>query len=345
MTMTSKMNGRRGFLKKSTALAATGLAAPYVITRRARAETNIRFGIIPAFSFGLYWVAQEQGFFADHGVNLEMTVFPSGPPAIEAMVGGSIDVITVGSVPPLAAMARKVADLREVSVCGDASGLFAIVGGPDITSLEALEGKRIAVTSGSNFDYFLDNVLSSHGLADMPHERVNMEPIDGQSAFVAGAVDACVPLATSRQLIFSARPDAQLVLEGKELPIEKRPSIMDVLMTTQQYIDANLEALTHVVAAFHGPTISMLRNENEKVIDETVRWQTQIIKAEIKREEVGPLLNGYFYFDTDEIKEVYANDILKKSATAQAEFLVANGRIENMPDMDALISDEIVQRI
>ncbi len=340
---------RRTFLSGSAKLAtatAIGLTAPSILPSRARAATKkIRFGIIPAYSFGLYWVAQEQGWLKEQGIELEMSIFPSGPPAIEAMVGGSIDVITVGSVPPLAAAYRKVADFREISICGDASGLFTIVCAPDVTSLKELEGRKIAITSGSNFDYFLDTVLKAEGLEDMPLTRVNMEPIDGQAAFVAGAVDATVPLATSRQLIFGARPDANLVVDGSKLPLDVRPSIMDVLMTTQPYLDANKEALTKLVRTFHGPTINMLRTENAKVVDEMVRWQTSIGKAAIERKDVEPLLNNYFYFNTQEIKEVFANKILEKSLTAQAQFLVSNKRIGGMPDIDALVSDEIIKLI
>jgi len=93
--------------------AGTVLAAPAIISGKAHAANEtLKIGIIPAYSFGLYWLIQDQGFAP--GVDMEFRVFPSGPPAIEAMVAGSVDAITVGSVPPLAAMSRKVADVREI---------------------------------------------------------------------------------------------------------------------------------------------------------------------------------------------------------------------------------------
>ena len=334
---------KRAFLGTSAA-AAAGLAAPnFFIGKAHAANEKIRVGIIPAYSFGLYWLVQDQGFAP--GVEMEFSTFPSGPPAIEAMVGGSVDMITVGSVPPLAAMFRKVADFREISVCGDASGLFTIVAAPEIKSLADMEGKRIAVTSGSNFDFFLDFALKTEGLAEMPLERVNMEPIDGQAAMIAGAVDATVPLATSRKLIFDARPDASLIAEGSAMPIEKRPSIMDVLMTTQQYMDANEEALTAVVSAFHEKSIGMVRDDNAGVIERMIAWQQGLGRADVAAADVDPILNGYFYFNTDEIKDVYTNGILANALTVQSEFLVANERIGGMPDIDALVSDQIVQKI
>ncbi len=341
--MTSNSLTKRSFLG-ATAGAAAGLAAPNFFMGKAHAANEkVRVGIIPAYSFGMYWLVQDQGFAP--GVEMEFSVFPSGPPAIEAMVGGSVDMITVGSVPPLAAMFRQVADFREISVCGDASGLFTIVGTPEVKTLQDLEGKRIAVTSGSNFDFFLDFALNANDLQDMELERVNMEPIDGQAALIAGAVDATVPLATSRKLIFDARPDASLILEGSAMPIEARPSIMDVLMTTQQYMDANEEALTAIVSAFHEKSIGMLREDNAAVIERMIAWQQGMGRADVTAADVDPILNGYFYFNTSEIKDVYAKGILANALTVQSEFLVANERIGGMPDIDALVSDQIVQRI
>lgn len=334
---------RRSALKGAAA-ASTMLAAPNFFIGKAHAANEVlKVGIIPAYSFGIYWLVQDQGFAP--GVDMEFSVFPSGPPAIEAMVGGSVDVITVGSVPPLAAMYRNVAEFREISVCGDASGLFTIVGTPDVKTLADLEDRRIAVTSGSNFDFFLDVALSANGLGDMPVKRINMEPIDGQAALIAGAVDATVPLATSRKLIFDAMPDASLLVDGSKLPIESRPSIMDVFMTTQPALDAKEDALRQVVAAFHDQGVNMIRYDNAAVVDRMVAWQAGIGRAGVTPEDVEPLLNGYFYFDTQEIKDVYSKDILKNALRVQSEFLVANERIGGMPDLDALVSDQIVSQI
>ena len=65
----------------------------------------------------------------------------------------------------------------------------------------------------------------------------------------------------------------------------------------------------------------------------------------MKASDVEPLLNGYFYFDVPEIKEVYAKGILNKALRVQSEFLVENKRIGGMPDLDALVSDQIIQQI
>lgn len=343
--MTKSVQTRRNFLKNTSMVTAGALATPYFFTQPAKAAMRkVKFGIIPAYSFGMYWLAQDLGYLAERDIELDISVFPSGPPGIEAMVGGSIDVLTVGSVPPLAAMASGVADFREFSVCGNATPLFVVVGAPGMNSIEDLEGKRVAVTSGSNFDFFLDSALASAGVPDLPFTRVNMEPIEGQAAFVAGAVDACVPLATSRSLIFDARPDAVLTVDGGKLPADF-PSILDVIMTTQPYIDANKDMLVDMVAALHGPTVAFQRNENDKAIEAMLRWQQGLGNTNATIENVGKIFNGWGYLDTAEIKDLFANERLLNSARVQSEFLVAKGKLKSMPDVNALVTDEIVKLI
>ncbi|KMW58834.1 Alkanesulfonates-binding protein [Candidatus Rhodobacter oscarellae] len=339
---TSYVN-RRAVLRGGVAGAAALAAPTFFVGKAHAANEKLRVGIIPAYSFGLYWLIQDQGFAP--GVEMEFSVFPSGPPAIEAMVGGSVDTITVGSVPPLAAMHRQVANFREISICGDASGLFQIVGRPGMSSLADLEGKKIAVTSGSNFDFFLGVALENEGLSDMPLTRVNMEPIDGQSAFIAGAVDATVPLATSRKLIYDALPDAALLADGSQMPIEARPSIMDVFMSTQENVDANEAAYIEIVRAFHEKAVPLLRSDNAFVVERMIEWQSGMGRAAVTAADVEPLLNGYFYFDAAEIKDVYAKGQLTAALRVQSEFLVANKRIGGLPDLNALVSDQIVAQI
>ena len=89
----------------------------------------------------------------------------------------------------------------------------------------------------------------------------------------------------------------------------------------------------------------MLRNDNAAVVERMIVWQEGMGRAGVKAADVEPLLNGYFYFDSQEIKDVYAQGILTNALRVQSEFLVANGRIGGMPNLDELVSDQIVLKI
>ena len=154
-----------------------------------------------------------------------------------------------------------------------------------------------------------------------------------------------MPLATSRKLIYDALPDANLLVEGSQMPIEARPSIMDVFMTTEQSINAREEVYVEAVRAFHDQAVGMLREDNAAVVDRMIAWQEGVGRAGVKAADVEPLLNGYFYFDSQEIKDVYAQGILTNALRVQSEFLVANGALAGCRDLEALVSDRIVSQI
>ncbi|MEM9757512.1 MAG: ABC transporter substrate-binding protein [Pseudomonadota bacterium] len=323
---------------------AAALLAPAILANAARSqEAPLSVGIVPAYSFGLYWLVQDQNFAPD--VAMEFTVFPDGPSAIEAMIGGDVAVVTAGSVPPLSAAVRGASDLRAVSICADASGLFTIIGAPDTATLADLEGRRVAVTAASNFEFFLDQMLTQNGLSDMPLERVNLNPLDGQSSFVAGAVDAVVPLATSRELIFEARPGAQMIIDGADLAEADRPRILDLLLTTQATLDARADAVTDIVRAFHADAVDMVRRDPDAVVERMLAWLTGIGRAGVMADAVAPILAGYSFFDSDAVRAAFATGTFRDALQMQSEFLEAAGRLQSSPNLDALISDEIINRI
>jgi sulfonate transport system substrate-binding protein len=118
--------------------------------------------------------------------------FTSGPPMLEAMASGSVDVGGVGDAPPVFAAAGgegvEIVGAREVPT-GDQDALLVPKGSP-ITSIQQLKGKKIAYGSGSSGNYQMLTVLTAAGLTTKDVTLVNLQPADALAAFTSGAVDA-----------------------------------------------------------------------------------------------------------------------------------------------------------
>src|SRR6202451_3808950 len=99
--------------------------------------------------------------------------FTSGPPMLEAMASGSVDVGGVGDAPPVFAAAGgegvEIVGARTVPG-GDQDAVLVPKGSP-ITSIQQLKGKKIAYGSGSSGNYELLTVLTAGGAAST--ERVD----------------------------------------------------------------------------------------------------------------------------------------------------------------------------
>jgi sulfonate transport system substrate-binding protein len=117
--------------------------------------------------------------------------FTSGPPILEAMSAGSIDVGGVGNAPPVfaAASGDQIAIVGALQANPLGSALL-VPKGSSITSISQLRGKRIAVAQGSSGDYHLLTVLNKAGIPVKDVTLVYLQPAEGLAALESGHVDA-----------------------------------------------------------------------------------------------------------------------------------------------------------
>jgi sulfonate transport system substrate-binding protein len=117
--------------------------------------------------------------------------FTSGPPMLQAMASGSVDIGGVGDAPPVFAAAggEGVEIVGARTTNGDQDALVVPKGSP-ITSITQLKGKKIAYGSGSSGNYNLLTVLTKAGLTTKDATLVNLQPAEALAAFTSGSVDA-----------------------------------------------------------------------------------------------------------------------------------------------------------
>jgi sulfonate transport system substrate-binding protein len=117
--------------------------------------------------------------------------FTSGPPILQAMSAGSLDVGGVGNAPPVFAAAggAKVAIVGALANNPNSAALV-VPKGSSIKSIADLKGKKIAVAQGSSADYHLLTVLNKAGLSVHDVTLEYLQPAQGLAALSSGAVDA-----------------------------------------------------------------------------------------------------------------------------------------------------------
>jgi sulfonate transport system substrate-binding protein len=137
-------------------------------------------------------VLKAAGLLSSLPFHVNWSDFTSGPPMLEAMASGSVDIGGVGDAPPVFAAAGgesvEIVGARTVPT-GDQDAVVVPKGSP-ITSIAQLKGKKIAYGKGSSANYQLLTVLSKAGLTVKDASLVNLQPADALAAFTSGAVDA-----------------------------------------------------------------------------------------------------------------------------------------------------------
>jgi sulfonate transport system substrate-binding protein len=135
--------------------------------------------------------------------------FTSGPPLLEALNAGAIDLGGVGNTPPLFAAAAK-SNLEVVSgaTMGGKGDTIVVPPSSPIKSVADLKGKKVAVAEGSSANYNLLAQLGKAGLSYADISVQNLQPADALAAFTAGHVDAWAiwdPYTAQAQLQAKAR--------------------------------------------------------------------------------------------------------------------------------------------
>jgi sulfonate transport system substrate-binding protein len=122
---------------------------------------------------------------------VQWSTFTSGPPMLQAMGSGSLDLGDVGDAPPVFAAAggEKIAAVAAQKPVTAAAAILVPSGSP-ITSVAGLKGKTIAVAQGSSADYQLLAALNRAGLTVKDVHLIYLQPADAEAAFAAGHVAA-----------------------------------------------------------------------------------------------------------------------------------------------------------
>lgn len=130
---------------------------------------------------------------ADKNARLEWVEFQAGPPILEAMRAGAVDIGYVGETPPVFAQAGGVPFVYVASDApAPASEAILVPKTSKLKSVKELKGKHVALNRGSNVHYLLVRALEEAGLTLDDLQVTYLAPPDARSAFEGGQLDAWV---------------------------------------------------------------------------------------------------------------------------------------------------------
>ena len=152
----------------------------------AQTKMTIATGVDPVFS--AYYVAQIEGLFKKHGLDVRINTGPSGSAMVSFLINGQIES-AFGS--EIAGVSNHNLD-PNVVVVAQATRLvrwIALVG-RDINSLDQLKGKKVGVARGSGGEVFWLAMLAKLKLNAADYTVVNVEAPEMVAALERGNIDA-----------------------------------------------------------------------------------------------------------------------------------------------------------
>jgi sulfonate transport system substrate-binding protein len=272
------------------------------------------------------------GELDDLPYDVEFASFASGPLVNEAIGAGEIDLGGMGDTPALLSFASGLETVVVGVRVTEGSGSSIVAGdGTGIESLEDLEGKRVAYTTGTNTHGFVLRALDSVGLAEDDIEQVDVPLTDLANVLASGQADAAVVYEIFRAAYDKDHPDSTTLIESNDVVptysflLSPRPSVED---------PGKLAALEDLVERIGRASLWVKAHPDEWIDAYYVGVQKQTPEAgRAAYEAQGP---------TTWVDDVDGQPL--EDQQDQADLLYANGRLPEEVDMSEQFDDEYSAR-
>lgn len=336
---------------------ATALAFLSVSASSAAELTDVTISLQPAYHAIPMWAAKKYGWFEELGLNVKITIFPSGAPQVKAAVEEKAwDIGIAGSVPNVIAGSQGI---LTIGINNDESATTEVIGKPGLTrkdnwppTAEELRASIFAATPKSTGELLLRKCLEQNGL-DFDDEHILLDlqqgPLmDKLSADGEDPQYACL-WAPNTYTYRKANPTAEVMCSGRTLDFP----IYGGLMVREEWADENPEIVAKVLAGYLRGVSFM---QNVEVLDEVLSvsdsWHKEsgidsLTKADLQEDlHLRPLFN--LDQQLDHLSRNFANEYTSdadKHYLALEDFLFDQGVIDNKFRPKEYVKDDYMKLV
>lgn len=305
---------RREFL--AGAVAGAALACPAL----AQARTRVRVGYLHTVAVdGQIWTGLDRGAFAKHGLDFEMKQFNTGLELFQALIGGSLDVLSTGAVLSNfpARGQGKVFLINDIEV---ATAQLWVRGDQGITSFADLKGKRIATAVGTTAHVFLDRALRANKIDPKEVEILNQPMPSAVTAFVSGAVPAVALWVPFNITVRDKVPGAVKLTDASAY--YPQAAIIGGWAARNDYYEGNREVLGRIVKGWAEANDYIMANSDAAVKDLQEKHYPAVPLADIQEQ-----FRAQKMFTSKDWKRLYADGTVTNWLQQTTDFFMSNAGI------------------
>jgi NitT/TauT family transport system substrate-binding protein len=226
---------------------------------------SVTIGHVPVESFALLYVAQNQSYFTQHGLNVTISDYATGTDAVKALTAGSVD-IAGSSEYVIAYNALERQNISIISSLGEAQIVDLIAGNHSgITQPHDLAGKAVAVPKSTVGEFDLGLFLNQNDLSLSDITLVYCPPGQLADAVSNGTVDAVVAWQLYSEQVKMALSDGYV-----SWPLQTTAPFFSVLSCSNDWLSSHTQTANKL--------LSVLSDAQDYIETHPAETQ-QIIKA------------------------------------------------------------------
>lgn len=259
--MNSKSARFVGFLMVLTAFLITPNFATVLKKTNAQDKTTVRMAVIPVLDTLPLFIAEENGYFDDEGLNVELIPVTSPIERDQLIQAGEADgmVTDIPGVGFFNESRTRVQIVYTTRVSQEGGPVFRILAAPgsDISTAADLAGVPIGVSEATIIEYLTYRLLENEGVSDIVTEAVPQIPVRFQLLMSGDLQAATLPDPLAQAAIEAG---AKLILDDTVFAGEGFSQ--SVLVFTIDFIDDNPEAVAAFIHAWDHAVVD-LNNDPE----------------------------------------------------------------------------------
>ena len=309
---------RRQFLASTAGLVASAMAAPAI----AQAKTKIRVGYLHTVAVdGQIWTGVDRGSFDKQGLELELRQFNTGLEIFQALIGGSLDVLSTGAVLSNfpARGQGKVFLVNDIEI---ATAQLWVRGDQGIRSFDDLKGKRIATATGTTAHVFLDKALRANKIDPKEVELVNQTMPAAVTSFISGAVPAVALWVPFNIAVRDKVPGAIKLSDASAYYPDA--AIMGGWAAANGYYDSNKDVLSKLIKGWAEANDYLIANSATAI--EAVQKQRY---SQTPLTDIQEQFKAQKMFTSQEWKKLYADKTVANWLQQSTDFFMANAGVKD----------------
>ena len=280
-------------------------------------------------NYGSLWSvlnAKEQGFLEEEGITINLVEFADGPTIIAAMEGGSIDLGYIGQ----GAHKLCINGKATIFALSHISNGDMLIGGPGITTVEDLAGKKVAYSSGTSSEDILVKSLEKVGMTMSDITAVDMDATGIVSAMVSGGVEAAATWSPNSLKILEEVADATKLTDNMTFADETVSLASWIVMP--KYAEENRDVLVRFTRALF-KAMDYAATENQEAPAGLVATQIAGDQAAVYEQR-----GDAQWLTGKEVAAGAADGTVEGYYTLQKQAFIAAGAVE----VDPAISDYVM---
>lgn len=320
--MHSSYNGisRRTWLKSAGAGAGLALSGFPAI---AQQRTKLRVGYVNTLAVnGQIWTGMHRGHWAKEGIELETTMFSTGLELFNAMIGGSLDMLSTGAVLsnfPARGQGR-VFLLNNVEF---ATAQLWVREDMGIKTWADLKGKKISTTAGTTAHVFLDTALRANNIDPTKEiELVNQGMPTAVTSFISGAVPAVALWVPFNITVRDKVPGAKMLVDASAY--FPKAAIVGGWAARTDYYEKNRDICARVVRGWAASNDDLMKNSAEILPIIQKNNYPQVPLGDLQEQ-----FKASRYYSSAEWRKLYADGTATRWQQQVTDFFVRFGNIQN----------------